>query len=52
MLKEFALEPEALASWESFRYLIEKFGVSKGRVISRFPKQWKRLVYERQHRRP
>jgi hypothetical protein len=46
MLKEFALEPEALASWESFRYLIEKFGVSQGRVISRFPKQWKRLVYE------
>jgi hypothetical protein len=46
VLKEFALEPEALASWESFRYLIEKFGVSHGRVISRFPKQWKRLVYE------
>lgn len=46
MLKEFALEPEALASWESFRYLVEKFGVSQGRVISRFPKQWKRLVYE------
>ena len=46
MLKEFALEPEALASWESFRYLIEKFGVSQGRVISRFPKQWKKLVYE------
>lgn len=46
MIKEFALEPEALASWESFRYFIEKFGVAHGRVISRFPKDWKRLVYE------
>lgn len=46
MIKEFALEPEAIATWESFRYFIEKFGVSRGRVISRFPKQWKRLVYE------
>jgi hypothetical protein len=46
MIKEFALEPEAMASWESFRYFIEKFGVAHGRVISRFPKDWKRLVYE------
>lgn len=46
MIKEFALEPGVLATWESFRYYIEKFGVSQGRVISRFPKDWKRLVYE------
>lgn len=47
MIKEFALEPDVLAtSFRDFSYFIEKFGVAKGRVISRFPKDWKRLVYE------
>lgn len=45
MLYEYAVEPELLNSWERFRYLTEKFGVSQGRLISRFPKKWKRLVY-------
>lgn len=47
MIKEFALEPDVLAaSFRDFSYFIEKFGVSQGRVISRFPKDWKRMVYE------
>jgi hypothetical protein len=47
MIKEFALDPEVLAtSFHDFRYFIEKFGVAQGRVISRFPKTWKRMVYE------
>jgi len=47
MIKEFALEPNVLAaSFRDFSYFIEKFGVAQGRVISRFPKHWKRLVYE------
>ena len=47
MIKEFALDPEAIAtSFLDFKYIIEKFGVPKGRVISRFPKNWKRMVYE------
>ena len=47
MIKEFALEPDVLAtSFRDFSYFIEKFGVAKGRVISRFPKDWKKLVYE------
>lgn len=46
MIHEFALEPQLLASWESFRYLTEKFGVSQGRLISRYPKRWKGQVYE------
>ena len=33
MLKEFALEPEAIATWASFKDLIEKFGVSKGCLL-------------------
>lgn len=47
MIKEFALDPEAItSSFREFCYFTEKFGISQGRVISRFPKDWKRLVYE------
>ena len=43
---EYAVEPEALASnWQTFRYTIEKFGYDRGRLISRFPKRWLKLVY-------
>lgn len=43
---EYAVEPQAIgSSWENFRYLIEKFGFDKGRLISRFPKSWFREVY-------
>lgn len=44
---EYAVEPRAIAaSWETFRYLIEKFGFDKGRLISQFPKGWFREVYD------
>lgn len=46
MFLEFALEPSLLASWEAFRYFTGKFGVHEGRLISRYPKRWKKLVYE------
>ena len=47
MLFEYAVEPKAIgSSWESFRYLIEKFGFDRGRLISRFPKTWERQVIE------
>jgi hypothetical protein len=47
MLYEYAVEPRAMgSSWERFRYLIEKFGFDRGRLISQFPKTWFRLVYE------
>jgi len=46
MLYEFAVEPTCLDNWQTFRYLIEQFGVSHGRLISRFPKDWIRLVIE------
>lgn len=46
MIHEFALEPTLLNSWERFRYLTEKFGVSQGRLISRYPKRWKAMVYD------
>jgi hypothetical protein len=45
MLHEFAVEPDVLSNWGSFRYFADQFGVQHGRMISRFPKKWKRMVY-------
>jgi len=46
MIHEFALDPGLLSNFERFRYLTEKFGVCQGRLISRYPRRWKALVYE------
>lgn len=46
MLQEFALEPALLNNWHDFRFFISQFGIDKGRLISRFPKKWKRMVYQ------
>ena len=41
MLYEYAVEPSAIGSnWHNFRYLIEKFGFDRGRLISQFPRSW------------
>lgn len=46
MIHEYALDPELLANWQSFRYFVENFGISKGRLIARFPGKWERAVHE------
>lgn len=47
MFYEYAVEPRAIASsWQTFRYVIEKFGFDQGRLISQFPKAWIRLAYD------
>jgi hypothetical protein len=47
MFYEYAIEPRAIgSSWATFRYVIEKFGFDKGRLISEFPKRWLREVYD------
>jgi hypothetical protein len=47
MFYEYAVEPRAIgSSWQTFRYVIEKFGFDRGRLISEFPGNWFRLVYE------
>lgn len=46
MIYEYALEPALLSNWKDFRYFTEKFGVPKGRLISRFPKRWERMVLD------
>lgn len=35
-----------LSNWASFRYFADRFGVEHGRLISQFPKKWKRMVYD------
>lgn len=46
MLYEYAVEPACLSEWHNFRYLLENFGVSHGRLISQFPKDWPRKVFD------
>jgi hypothetical protein len=46
MICEFALEPSLLNNWPNFRYFVGNFGIPRGRLISRYPSAWKRLVYE------
>ncbi len=49
MIHEYALEPELIATWgnrHDFRYFVEKFGLGQPRIVSRYPKPWKRLVWQ------
>ena len=47
MLKEFAVDPRVIASsFETCRYLFSQFGADKGRLISRFPKTWKKMAID------
>jgi hypothetical protein len=46
MLFEYALEPTILSSWPTFQQLVSQFGVEHGRLISRYPSKWKKMVYE------
>jgi hypothetical protein len=47
MFREYAVEPEAVgSSWQTCRYVIEKFGFDRGRLISEFPKGWLKEVYD------
>ncbi|MBV5329809.1 MAG: hypothetical protein JZU65_19635 [Chlorobium sp.] len=46
MLYEYAVEPDCMGDWQTFRYLIEQFGVSHGRLVSQFPKDWFKSVWK------
>ena len=49
MIHEYALEPELVATWtdrSTCRYFKENFGLGQGRLVSRYPKRWKRLVWD------
>ena len=44
MIKEFAIQPEVMATWNYFRELRNDFGVGRGRLISVYPSDWKNRV--------
>jgi hypothetical protein len=44
MLPEFALEPSLLSNWSNVQFYLVTFGVQHGRLISRYPRYWERLV--------
>jgi hypothetical protein len=44
MIKEFAIDPEVMADWNNFRLLFPDFGVAKGRLIARYPREWAKDV--------
>lgn len=46
MIYEYAIEPEVLCSWDSCRYVSENIGIEHGRLISRFPSKWEKLVHQ------
>ncbi len=46
LIKEFAIEPEVMATWQHFQSLWEDFGVAQGRLISKYPMMWKAKVDE------
>ncbi len=49
MIYEYALEPELVASWHERirgRFFIDNFGSGTGRVVSRYPKNWKKQVWD------
>lgn len=47
MFKEFAVDPKTIASsFENCRFFISQFGADKGRLISKFPNNWKRRAIE------
>ena len=47
MLYEYAVEPRAIAAdWQTCRYLSEKFGFDRGRLLALYPKKWLMLAID------
>jgi len=46
MINEFAVEPKVMSTWTDFKSIYDRFGIEHGRLISKYPKKWKRFVFE------
>jgi len=46
MFREYAIDPEAISSWEKFRFLTSLLGWDHGRLITELPSRWKLKVFE------
>jgi len=44
MFYEFAVQPECMVDYNHFTLLRKEFSVSKGRLVSRFPDHWPKMV--------
>lgn len=50
MFKEFAIDPTAIvSSYRDLVYVLEKFGMHQGRLISEFPGNWRKSCFETAH---
>ncbi len=49
MIGEFAIEPGVMARWQHFHSLHADFGVERGRLICRYPKDWAKQVVQLAH---
>jgi hypothetical protein len=48
MIYEYALEPEMVAKWgeKGKKHFQREFGLSQGRIVSRYPENWRELVWK------
>ena len=46
MIKEYAVDPNLEYTLDKLRFYVGQFGLDKGRLISRFPRQWKYILRE------
>lgn len=49
MIFEYALDPEIVSKWgqsNEYRFFYDKFGIGSGRIISRLPNRWAKLVWD------
>jgi hypothetical protein len=47
MIKEVAIEPEVMATWNHFWALWDNLGASRGRLVAEYPSNWRELVCKR-----
>lgn len=52
MLYEFAVDPRVLTSWKDMQLALERFGVHRGRLVARYPKNWRRRVVDAADQNP
>ena len=46
MNEEFLVEPSSVNNPHDLKYLLDKFGFFKGRFIGKFPKDWKKQIFQ------
>ena len=44
MIKEYAVEPEVMATWQHFREIFDDVGASHGRLVAVYPTDWTERV--------